>query len=78
MSGPYLFNVLLNDIQISYNNAPALFKYDDSIIVTPGSNQYDPSANLVEQFMIWSQENNMSCNPKKCEEVIFRSTSNSS
>ena len=33
----------------------------------------DPSANLVDQFMTWSRENNMSCNPKKCKELIFRS-----
>ena len=31
--------------EISYNNAPALFKYaDDSTIVSPVSNQCDPSA----------------------------------
>ena len=28
--------------------------------------------------MTWSKENNMSCNPKKCKELIFRSKGNSS
>ena len=57
-SGPYLFNIFLNDLEISYNNAPAPFKYgDDSRIVSPVSNQCDPSANLVGQFMTWSKEN---------------------
>ena len=52
VSGPYLFNIFLNDLEISYNNAPALFKYaDDSTMVSPVSNQCDPSANLVGQFM---------------------------
>ena len=68
----------MNDLEISYNNAPALFKYaDDSTIVSPVSNQCDPSANLVGQFMTWSKDN-MSCNPKKCKELIFRSKGNNS
>ena len=70
-SGPYLFNIFLNDLEISYNNAPAPFKYgDDSRIVSPDSNQCDPSANLVGQFMTWSKENNISYNLKKCKELI--------
>ena len=69
----------MNDLEISYNNAPALFKYaDDSTMVSPVSNQCDPSANLVGQFMTWSKDNNMSCNPKKCKELIFRSKGNNS
>ena len=40
VSGPYLFNIFFNDLEISYNNAPALFEYaDDSTIVSPVSNQ---------------------------------------
>ena len=67
----------MNDLEISYNNAPVLFKYaDDSTRVCPVSNQCDPSANLVGQFMTWSKENNISCNPKKCEELIVRSKCN--
>ena len=79
VSGPYLFNIFLNDLEISYNNAPALFIYaDDSTMVSPVSNQCDPSANLVGQFMTWSKDNNMSCNLKKCKEPIFRSKGNNS
>ena len=44
----------------------------------PVSNQCGPSANLVGQFMTWSKENNISCNPKKCKELIFRSKGNNS
>ena len=67
----------MNDLDLSYNNAPALFKYaDDSTMVCPVSNQCDSSANLVGQFKTWSKEN-MSCNPKKCKERIFRSKGNS-
>ena len=79
VSGPCLLNMSLNDLEISYNNAPALFKYaDDSTVVCPVSNQCDLSANLVGQFTTWSKENNISCNPKKCEELIFRSKGNNS
>ena len=46
--------------------------------MSPVSNQCDPSANLVGQFMTWSKENNISCNPKKCKELIFRSKGNNS
>ena len=46
-------------------------------MVSPVSNQCDPSANLVGQFMTWSKDN-MSCNPKKCKELIFRSKGNNS
>ena len=27
---------------------------------------------LVDQFLIWSNENSMICNPSKCKEIIFR------
>ena len=27
---------------------------------------------LVNQFIIWSKENSMICNPSKCKEIIFR------
>ena len=34
VSGPYLFNVFLNDLEIKLGSTPALFKYaDDSTIV---------------------------------------------
>ena len=36
MSGPYLFNVFLNNLEIKIGSTPALSKYaDDSTIVTP-------------------------------------------
>ena len=50
VSGPYLFNVFLNDLEIKLGSTPALLKYaDDSTIVAPvwkgGS---DTSSDLVE------------------------------
>ena len=35
VSGPYLFNIFLNDLEIFFNGCPVLFKYaDDSTIVS--------------------------------------------
>ena len=53
VSGSYLFNVFLNDLDIKLCFTPALFKYaDDSTIVAPvwkgGS---DTSSGLVEKFL---------------------------
>ena len=53
VSGPYLFNVFLNDLEIKLGSTPALFEYaDDSTIVAPvligGS---DTSSGLVEKFL---------------------------
>ena len=59
-------------------DAPVLFKHaDDSTIVSPVNDNCDPSVSLVEQFLAWSKENSMSCNPRKCKKLIFRKKSNS-
>ena len=72
VSGPYLFNVFLSDLEIKVGSTPALFKYvDDSTIVAPvwkgGS---DTSSDLVEVFSTSANCNSMSCNPNKCKELI--------
>ena len=73
VSGPHLFNVFLNDLNIFYNEVPALFKYaDDSTIIAPVSSNSDPSDRLVELFLNWSRGNNMICNPSKCKELVVR------
>ena len=36
VSGPYLFNIFLNDLEIFFHGCPVLFKYaDDSTILSP-------------------------------------------
>ena len=73
VGGPYLFKVFLNDLEVFMNDTPVLFKYaDDSTIVAPVWKDSDTSADLVNQFLSWSINNQMLCNPGKCKELIFR------
>ena len=73
VSGPYLFNIFLNDLEIFFNGCPVLFKYaDDSTILSPITRDRDPSADLVGQFLTWCKDNKMVCNPCKCKELVVR------
>ena len=73
VSGPYLFNIFLNDLAIFFNGCPVLFKYaDDSTILSPITRNRDPSADLVGQFLTWCKDNKMVCNPCKCKELVVR------
>ena len=73
VSGPYLFNIFLNDLEIFFNGCPVLFKYaDDSTILSPITRNRDPSADLVGQFLTWCKDNKMVCNPCKCKELVVR------
>ena len=73
VSGPYLFNIFINDLEISLDNQPALFKYaDDTTIVIPVWSKSPSRTDLVEQYFTWSSENNMICNTSKCKELVLR------
>ena len=77
VSGPYLFNVFLNDLNSFPNDVPALFECaDDSTVIAPGSSNSDPSDRLVELFLNWSRKNNLICNPSKCKELVVRKKNN--
>ena len=60
MRGPYLFNVFLTDLEVFVNDTAVLFKYaDDSTIVAPIWKDSDMSADLVNQFLSWSINNQL-------------------
>ena len=53
VSGPYLFNIFLNDLNITLGNHDVLFKYaDDSTIIAPVWKEQDYSDQLVSQFFL--------------------------
>ena len=72
MSGPYLFSIFINDLEISIDNHPALFKYaDDSTLIVPIWSNGHCRTDLVDQFLIRSKENSMIPYPSICREIIF-------
>ena len=73
VSGPHLFSIFLNDLKVDLLDEPILVKYaDDSNIISTVCNTSDSSEALVEQFMEWSTNNGMSCNPSKYKEIFFK------
>lgn len=73
VSGSYLFNIFVNDLELTINNKPALFKYaDDSTILVLVQENKDCCTDLVGQFQAWSDNNQKNCNLKNCKEVIIR------
>ena len=67
VTGPYLFNIFINDLEIEIDHESALFKYaDDSNILVPvWCDGTDESENAVGRFLSWSENNSMHSNPKK-------------
>ena len=50
VSGPHLFNIFRNDLEITYDGFPALFKYaDDSTIVAPVLGNTDTSVAFLSK-----------------------------
>ena len=73
VSGPYLFNIFINDLEISVDNNPALFKYaDDSTRIVPVWSNGHCRTDLEDQLLTWSKENSIICNPSKCKLFFAR------
>ena len=57
VSGPHLFTIFLNDLEISLNGKDILIKYaDDTSIVSPMWKEQDNSVDIVRMFMEWVRE----------------------
>ena len=73
VSGPHLFNLFINDLAIRDNDLSSIVKYadDTTLQVKVCKNEIDLSREIVNQFFIWTQDNAMSCDLKKCNELIL-------
>ena len=72
VSGPYLFNIFLNALEIKLGNETLGFKYaDDCTIIAPVYHDTDQSTDLINQFVRWAGQNRMNSNPTKCKELIM-------
>jgi len=70
VSGPYLFNIFLNDLEIKLGNEALGFKYaDDCTIIAPIYDNIDHSADLINQFVRWAGQNRLNSNSTKCKEL---------
>lgn len=79
VSGPYLFNLFLDDLEIdSDGDIDPLVKYaDDGTILVPVPKELpDPSSQLIDQYMDWTVANEMHCSTSKCKELVVRKKSN--
>ena len=72
VSGPYLFNLFLNDLDVTqYCQASDLTKYadDTSIFVTVRKNSVDETQKALNAFLEWKEVNGMSYNTTKYKEL---------
>ena len=79
VSGPFLFNIFLNDLEIDGYKDISLFKYADAltVLVTISKDSPDISDIGLSKFMDWTVPNDMHCNTSKCKELIMRKRGNS-
>ena len=47
-----------------------------STTVAPVLGNIDTSAALVNEFLNWSRDNSLSCNPGKCKDLVIKRKSN--
>ena len=78
VSGPCLFNLLLNDLELGEHNEISLTKYaaDSIILVIVSRTLPDKSATALSKFMDWTEVNSMHCNTSKCKELVLRKKDN--
>ena len=79
VSGPYLFNIFINDLHTDPASNSSLFKdADDSTLIFPFWKEGDSNTaiHVVKNFIEWSINHCMRCNFSKCKEMVFRTKGN--
>ena len=70
VSGPYVFNIFLNDLEIKLGNETLGVKYaDDCTIIAAVYDDVDHSAELINQFVQWAGQNRMNSNSTKYKDL---------
>ena len=73
VSGPYLFKLFLNDLELDEHNEISLTKYGDgsTILVIFSKNLQDKSDTALSKFMDWTEIDGMHRNSSKFKELIL-------
>ena len=69
VSGPYLFNLSINNLDIDSNPMTHLIKYADDTTIQVNVNKSSPD---ISHYLEWSEDNCIPCNVTKCNELCMR------
>ena len=74
VSGPYLFNLFLNDLYLVNCLEASLSKYADDTTMQDVVNkaENDCASDVISQYLSWSSTNGIPCNLSKCKESSKR------
>ena len=75
VSGPYLLNIFVNDLQTDRESNSLFLKYADaSTLIIPvwKGGDSNTAIHVVNNFTEWSINNCLKCNFSKCKELVFR------
>ena len=78
VSGPYLFNTFVNELELEDHEDTSSTKYaDDSTILSIISKGLPDKSNIaLSTFMDRAVRNSMPCNAEKCKELILKKKGN--
>ena len=74
ISGPYLFNFFINDLDLVNCPDASLSKYADDTLLQVIVNKIgtDCASDEISQYLGWSSTNYMPCNLSKCKELVLK------
>ena len=72
VSGPHLFNLFINDLDIEKNKLNLLVKFadDTTILIKVCKLNEQLCKDIIDQYFRWSTINQMPCNIAKCRELV--------